>query len=62
MVEFLLNCGVDRRIRNFNKKYNTAFWSAKKGKHAAIVVLLGLSETNRQEVSHHRINLTILKK
>ena len=58
MVEFLLNCGVDRRIRNFNKKYNTAFWSAKKGKHAAIVVLLGLSETNRQEVSHHRINLT----
>ena len=58
MVEFLLDSGIDRNIRNYNEKYNTAFWSAKKGKHAAIVVLLGLSERNRQEVSQHRMNPT----
>ena len=37
MVELLLDRGINKNIRNYDAKHNTAFWSAKKGKHAAII-------------------------
>ena len=39
-------------VDNFTNVINTAFWSAKKGKHAAIIVMLGLTNENRIAVTY----------
>ena len=52
MVELLLDRGINKNIRNYDAKHNTAFWSAKKGKHAAIIVMLGLTNENRIAVTY----------